>query len=105
MHRFAAVGAKKYPVVMACAYFIYLHFIVNIGMAVWFIWIVAQAANKNVVIECPAGTTGDEQTNLGCKNTLIVTKGLFIGFTSAVLFVELCERTFVLQGCPISFKF
>jgi hypothetical protein len=84
---FMGAVARKQLFVVIYAYFIYLHFLLHVGIAIWLIWLIAHTTNTDVVKGCQLGIANEEAKSQ-CSSLLHVTQGVFIGIALFVLLIE-----------------
>jgi hypothetical protein len=91
--RFAGTVVRKLLFVRLYAYFIYGHFVLNLVVAIYFLWAATNAANDNALKACQAAVE-DPQAEAQCKKVLRATIGAFFGIVFLVLLIELCAFVF-----------
>jgi hypothetical protein len=89
LHRFAGVVARKYLFLTIYAYFIYVHFFINVAIATYFLWMVVHGANRAIVKACQ-GAVKDMGGQDQCEGLLKITKQVYVAVASLVLLVEMC---------------
>lgn len=84
---FIGTLARKQSFVVTYATILYFHFIVNLAVAIYFLWMITHVADEDIVKLCEEGIRND-QAQGQCKGLLNVTKGLYWGVSLTVLAVE-----------------
>ncbi|EJD02687.1 uncharacterized protein FOMMEDRAFT_140590 [Fomitiporia mediterranea MF3/22] len=84
---FIGTLARKQSFVVIFVSFLYVHFLINLGVAIYFLWMVTHAANQDIVKLCQEGIR-NQQTQDQCKGLLNITKGVYWGISLLVLAVE-----------------
>jgi len=69
-------------------YFLYAHFLLNVGVAGYLLWMVTHAEQSDVVKACKQAIT-NTQAQDQCTGLLKITKTIFLVVGFAVLFIEL----------------
>jgi len=80
--------ARKQSFVVVYASFLYFHFLLNFGVAVYFLGMITHAANADIVKFCQDGLQ-DAQSKSQCTGLLRISKGVFWVVTLAILAIEL----------------
>jgi hypothetical protein len=87
--RFAGTIAQKLVFVRAYAYFLYLHFLINLGVAIWILSMIVHASNTDVVKGCQRLISSGSQSQ--CTGLLKITTGVFLGVATLLLLLEVCK--------------
>ncbi|TFK75378.1 hypothetical protein BDN72DRAFT_874593 [Pluteus cervinus] len=84
------VGAivRKQTFVQAYAYFTYVHFVLNLAVAAYFLWVITHFSQVAVVNACQDAieTQGGQEQ---CTGLFKVAKGLYLGISTAVILIEM----------------
>ncbi|KAI5118874.1 hypothetical protein M0805_003549 [Coniferiporia weirii] len=84
---FIGACARKQLFVVVYATFLYVHFLINLGVAIYFLWEVTHAANTDIVKLCQEGIR-NTQAEGQCTGLLNITKGVYWGVSLLVLAIE-----------------
>ncbi|KAH8118968.1 hypothetical protein DFH11DRAFT_1562213 [Phellopilus nigrolimitatus] len=84
---FVGTCARKQSFVVVYATFLYVHFCINLGVAIYFLWMVTHAANTDIVRFCQDGVH-DPQAKDQCTGLLNVAKGVYWGVLLFILAIE-----------------
>ena len=87
--RFAGAVVRKLLFVIIYAYFVYGHLIINVIVAIYFLWMVTHTTRTDLVKACEDAIE-DGRAEAQCKGLLRVTIGIFFGAIFLVLLIELC---------------
>lgn len=71
------------------AYFVYIHFVINLGVGSYFLWMITHTAALDQESVC----TDDVQNNgaqNACNSVFRIGKGAFIGTIIFIWLIELC---------------
>lgn len=85
---FAGVIVRKQLFVMIYAYFTYFHFVLNVGVAIWLLWLVTHGTENAAVNACQRTIQNQDAQNQ-CIGLLKIAKGVYIGIALVVLLAEL----------------
>lgn len=94
--RFAGAIARKQLFVMIYAYFIYAHFLLNVGIAAYLLWMITHVASTDIVKGCEQGLK-NMQSQDQCTGLLNIAKEVYFVVASLVLLIELCMSAFILD--------
>jgi len=86
-NRFVGVIVRKQSLLQIYAYFHYIHFIINLGVGSYFLWIVTHTATVDEIAVCVGQNNGGQNP---CNNVFDAGKGIFIGIIVLIWFIELC---------------
>ncbi|KAG5220252.1 DUF1746 domain-containing protein [Salix suchowensis] len=87
---FAGVIVRKQLFVMIYAYFTYFHFVLNVGVAIWLLWLVTHGTENAAANACQRTIQNQDAQNQ-CIGLLKIAKGVYIGIALVVLLAELCK--------------
>lgn len=68
-----------------------MHFLINVGVAAYFLWMVLHTANEDIVKLCQEGIR-NTQAEGQCTGLLNITKNVYLGVTLLILAVEACKQ-------------
>jgi len=85
---FVGAVVRKQLFVMIYSYFLYVHFIANVVVAAYFLWVIDHASHADVVTACENGIK-DPNAQDQCTGLLEFTKTIYIALASVVLLIEL----------------
>jgi hypothetical protein len=88
-HRFVGAIVRKQSFVQIYTYFVYIHFVINLGVGSYFLWMITHTATLDKESVC----TDDIQNNgtpNACNKVFSIGKGVFIGTIVFIWLIELC---------------
>ncbi|PSR81137.1 hypothetical protein PHLCEN_2v6472 [Hermanssonia centrifuga] len=80
---------RKQLFVTAYCYFLYVHFLINLGVGSFLMWKINHTTSVDKVAACQKAIT-NPGTRTQCDGLLNITRGVLIGFIALVLSIELC---------------
>ncbi|KAI0058070.1 hypothetical protein BV25DRAFT_1310005 [Artomyces pyxidatus] len=85
------IGAivRKQTFVTAYCIGLYIHFVLNLGVAGYFLFVIVHATHSDAVAACQHAITNTDAQGQ-CTNLLGVAKWIYVTVASVLLFVELC---------------
>lgn len=84
----AGAIARKQLFIAMYTYFLYGHFLLNVGVAGYLFWMITHAEQSDVVKACKEAIT-NSQAQAQCTGLLEITKTIFLAVGFTVLFTEL----------------
>lgn len=91
--RFVGAIVRKQLFVQIYAYFIYIHFLLNIGVAAYLLYLVTHFSADANVVACQKAIKNQKAKDQ-CTGLLKVAQGVYFVIAAFVLLVELCEPAF-----------
>ena len=92
---FAGAIVRKQLFIVIFCYFLYVHFLINLGVGAFLLWKINHTASTDIVIACQGAikTAGAQDQ---CKGFLNITRDALDGVVVLVLLIELCMSAFSL---------
>ncbi len=84
---------RKQLFVTAYCYFLYVHFLINLGVGSFLMWKINHTTSVDKVAACQKAIT-NPGTRTQCDGLLNITRGVLIGFIALVLSIELCKPSY-----------
>jgi len=84
---FIGTCARKQSFVVTYAIFLYVHFFINLGVAIYFLVMVTSAANTDIVKLCQDGLK-DPGSKSQCSGLLNITKDVYWAISLVILSIE-----------------
>jgi hypothetical protein len=81
---------RKLSFVTAYAVGLYIHFLINLSVATYLLFVILHATNTDTVTLCQ-NVLKNQQAKDQCDSLFDSIRGLYAGLASFVLAVELCE--------------
>jgi hypothetical protein len=85
---FAGSIAKKLVFVRAYAYFLYFHFLLNLSVATYLLWMIGHAAHTDNLAVCE--NIVNSGTKDQCQGLLKIAKNVYFGIAAVLLLIEMC---------------
>lgn len=98
-YRFIGVVARKQLFVMIYTYFLYIHFVLNLVVGIYFL-VTVRASNRQQLVDYCAEFFVDTSTESSCSSLMNISTYVFIAIVAALLTFEFCEAC-----CPSVFAF
>ena len=92
LRSFIGVVARKQLFVMIYAYFLYVHFVINLIVGIYFLVTVRQSNRQQLVNYC-SEVFVDTSVESSCARLMNVSTYVFIAIVAALLLLELCESS------------
>lgn len=89
-YRFIGVVARKQLFVMIYAYFLCVHFAINIIVGIYFL-VTVRASNRHQLVEYCAEAFADTSVESSCSRLMNVSTYVFIAIVAALLLLEFCK--------------
>lgn len=89
--RFAGAVVRKQLFVTIYAWFIYAHFLLNVGIAGYLLYEITHAGNVDVAKGCREGLR-DSEAQGQCEGLLKIAKAIYFVIAAAILLAEMCKR-------------
>lgn len=87
---------KQLFIVIYC-YFLYVHFLINVGVGSFLIWKINHTTTVDISVACQKAITNTDAQKQ-CKGFLNTTQGVLNGIIVLVLLIELCTSEFASLG-------
>ncbi len=90
MYSLIGVIVRKQTFVTAYAVGLYVHFLVNLGVAGYLLFVILHATRKDTVVLCQHAIN-NEQAQDQCSKVFNTIRGTYAALASVILVIELCE--------------
>lgn len=85
---------RKQTFVTAYAIGLYVHFLINLGVAGYFLFVILHGTRVDSDVLCQNALSGHEGAQQQCSTLFNAIRGVYAVLASVILIIELCESSF-----------